>query len=65
MIDYAHPSMMAERALANLHKLMLERNYDEAIDAGIEALTETRMAINAIKHMKEQDNALRKQTASV
>lgn len=65
MIDYAHPTMMAENALAKLHHMMLAHKYDEAIEAGIEALVETRLAINAVKHMKEQRDALRKQAETV
>lgn len=65
MIDYAYPTMMAENALAKLHNLMLEKKYDEAIEAGIEALVETKLAVNAIKHMKEQSDALRKQTETL
>lgn len=65
MIDYAHPTMMAENALAKLHHMMLERNYEGAIEAGMTALVETKMAINAVKHMKEQSDALRKQAETV
>ena len=32
MIDYAHPTMMAEKALKDLHSAMLDRRYEEAID---------------------------------
>jgi hypothetical protein len=56
MIDYAHPTMMAEKALKDLHNAMLDKKYSEAIDHGIKALVETRMAINAIKHTMENNN---------
>jgi hypothetical protein len=49
MIDYAHPTMMAENALKELHKAMLERRYEDAIQAGFRALAETRLAIHAIR----------------
>jgi hypothetical protein len=60
MIDYAQPCMMAETALDNAHQLMLIKHYDGAIEQAITALAETKLMINAINHMKEQDNALRK-----
>ena len=59
MIDYAHPCMMAENALKEAHIHMLNREYDEAIEEGLKAIAETKMMINAIKDMKEQNNALR------
>ena len=55
MVDYAYPCMMAERALKNLHNLMLEGKYDEAVTAGIEALADVRLTIQAIKDMRERD----------
>jgi hypothetical protein len=65
MIDYANPCMMAENALENAHQAMLEKDYDVAIGEALSAIAETKLMINSIKHMKEQDNALRQQTASV
>ena len=50
MIDYAHPTMMAENALKDLHKAMLDRRYEEAIEKGFLAIAEARLAINAIRH---------------
>lgn len=55
MIDYAHPTMMAENALKELHKAMLERRYENAIQAGIRALAETRLAIQAVRHTMEKE----------
>ncbi len=55
VVDYAYPCMMAERALKNLHNLMLEGKYDEAVTAGIEALADVRLTIQAIKDMRERD----------
>lgn len=49
MIDYAHPTMMAENALKELHKAMLDRRYEDAIEAGLQAIAETRLAIHAIR----------------
>lgn len=54
MVDYAYPCMMAEKALKNLHNAMLENNYDAALEAGLEALTDVRLTIQAIKDMQEK-----------
>lgn len=56
MIDYAHPTMMAEKALKDLHNAMLDRKYAEALEHGIQAQVEIRMALNAIKHTMETMN---------
>lgn len=61
LIDYAYHAMMAETALKNLHNKMLDDNFDEAIEAGIQTLADVKLTINAIKHMKEKRHALREQ----
>ena len=53
MIDYARPTMMAEKALKDLHNAMLMRKYDEALEFALIAIAETRMAYNAILVMKD------------
>lgn len=65
MIDYAYPAMMAERAMKEAHDHMLVNDHDEAIEAGLKAIAETKLMINSIRHMKEQQNALRKQAQTV
>jgi len=65
MIDYAHPVMMAQRAMKDLHQAALENNFDAAIEHGIVAITEMRLTINALKDMKDKQNALRQQTKTV
>ena len=65
MIDYAHPCMMAENALKKAHGHMLNRQYDEAIEEAFKAIVETKLMINSIRYMKEQDDALRQQTQAV
>lgn len=55
LIDYAHPCMMAERALKDLHDAMLMKKYDEAIEHGLRALAEVKLTINSIKHVQEQE----------
>lgn len=54
MVDYAYPCMMAEKAMKKLHNAMLENKHDAALEAGIEALAEVRLTIQAIKDMKEK-----------
>lgn len=53
--DYAYPTMMAERSLKDLHNAMLENRHDDALLAALNAIVEVRMAIAAIKDMKERD----------
>lgn len=54
LIDYAHPCMMAERALKQLHEAMLMKKYDDALEYGIEAVTQVRMTLAAIRYEQEQ-----------
>lgn len=53
MIDYAYPTMMAERSLKDLHNAMLENRHDDALMAALNSIVEVRMAIAAIKDAKE------------
>lgn len=53
MIDYARPTMMAEKALKDLHDAMLMKQYDQALEFALIAIAETRMAYNAIVVMKD------------
>ena len=65
MIDYAYPAMSAERAMKDMHWAAIENDIDAAIEHCLNALTETRLTLQALKHMKEQRDALRKQTETV
>jgi hypothetical protein len=65
LIDYAYPMIATEKALRDAHHKMLENKYDEAMEEMNKVLVEARITINSIRHMKEQDNALRQQTPSV
>lgn len=65
MIDYAHPAMSAERAMKDMHWAAIENDLDAAMEHCLTALTETRMTLNALKHMKEQRNALREQAQTI
>ena len=61
LIDYAYHAMMAETALKKLHNTMLDNDFDGAVEAGIQTHADVKLAINAIKHMKEKQHALREQ----
>lgn len=60
LIDYAHPCMMAEKALKELHDAMLRHDYAAAMKAGLNAMVEVRMTMNAINYMKESADELAK-----
>ena len=60
-IDFSKPYMDAKAALAGMHHAMLERDYNSAIQNGIDAVADIRMAIAAIRHEKEMQDALREQ----
>ena len=65
MIDYAYPMMMTEKAIKEAHNRMLDNDHDQAIEQMLVVMTEAKMTLNAIRHMKEQQDALRQQTSSV
>jgi len=65
MIDYAYPMMMTEKAIKEAHNHMLENEYDAAVEQMLVAITEAKMTLNSIKHMKEQRDALRQQAKAV
>lgn len=54
LIDYAHPCMMAEKALKELHEAMLMKKYDAALEHATEAIVQVRLTVAAIRHEKEQ-----------
>lgn len=65
MIDYAYPMMMTEKSIKEAHNHMLNNDYDGAIEQMLVAVTEAKITINSIRHMKEQRDALRKQAEAV
>lgn len=64
-IDFAKPYMDAKRALFDLHDAMLHKDYDHAIKLGINAITDIRIALAAIRHEQEIQDALRQQTKTL
>lgn len=55
VVDYAYPCLMAERALRRLHNATLEGDFEAAIAAGMEALADTRLTVNALRDMQERE----------
>lgn len=54
MIDYAYPTMMAEKALKELHEAMLMRKFDQAQEAALRCIVECRVAYASIEVMKDE-----------
>lgn len=53
LIDYAYPMMMAERNLRDAYNALIEGDLETGEKHLLDVLVETRMAMNAVKHMKE------------
>lgn len=63
MIDYAYPTMMAEKALKELHEAMLARKFESAKEAALRCISEAKIAYHAIGIM-EEENARQASTRS-
>ena len=59
IVDYAMPCMMAEAQLKKSHNAALAKRYDDAIEHAMMAMVECRMLVNALKDMKEREDAIR------
>jgi hypothetical protein len=44
---------------------MLDEDYEKAVEQVLTAMTEAKITLNSIKHMKEQKDALREQAEAV
>jgi hypothetical protein len=55
IVDYAMPTMKAEKALKDLHNAFLERRYGHAADMALEAIRQASMAYVALKHAERQE----------
>lgn len=53
LIDYAHPMMMAEKNLRDAYNALIENDLESGEKKLMDALVETRMAMTAVKHMRE------------
>lgn len=65
IIDYAMPMMRIEKLLKEMHNELVERNFTDASIDALALIAEARILYNTIVLMKEQQDALRKQTPSV
>lgn len=65
IIDYAMPMMRIEKLLKEMHNDLLENNFSEASVDAVALITEARILYNTIVLMKEQQDAVRKQTPPV
>lgn len=52
-IDFAYTYLEAKKAMNAMHDCMVEKQYDEALEHAISAITELKMTYNAILHEKE------------
>lgn len=48
IIDYARPTMLAERALKDMHNAMLEKRYEDAMDEVVNAMGHLSAVVRAI-----------------
>lgn len=62
IVDYADPTMRAEKALKDMHWAMCENDFDKALEFALKAMTEVKMAYNAVVIQKERADELAKKT---
>jgi hypothetical protein len=62
IIDYAKPTILAEKALKDMHNAVIERRYEEAKEHGLEAMKQTMFAYLAI--CEEQKNVRKASTGA-
>ena len=48
IIDYARPTMLAEKALKDMHNAMLEKRYEDAMDDVVDAMHHLGAVVRAI-----------------
>lgn len=54
LIDYAAPMMRIEKMLKDLHNLLLDNKFDEALELSPQITTEARMLHQTLQLMKEK-----------
>ena len=57
MIDYAYPTMMAAKALKELHEAMLAQKFEAAKEQVLRCMSEARIAYHSITVMEEGNAA--------
>lgn len=53
LIDYARPMMLAENAMKAAYDALLHQNVDGGMEQLLNAMVEIKMALNAVRHIKE------------
>lgn len=54
IVDYAMPTMMAEKHLKELHYAALDKDYAKAREMALQAMADVRMAYQALRIMEEK-----------
>lgn len=54
IVDYALPTMMAEKHLKELHNAALDKDYGKAKEMALQAMADVRLAYQALRIMEEQ-----------
>ena len=54
LIDYAYPCMMAEKAMKDVHRCMLGRSYEEALERAQDCVAHVEAVMFAITHMRDE-----------
>lgn len=57
IVDYAKPTMMAERALRGMHEAVLAKRYDRAIELSVEATQWCGKVLSALVVMQADEEA--------
>lgn len=55
LVDYAYPTLMAEKALRALHDAALENNWNEALQQALYTIKWVTQAHAALKVMQQND----------
>ena len=55
--DYAYPTMMAERALKELHDAVLDKRFERALERSLEAAKWVGEIREAVLEMKKREEA--------
>jgi hypothetical protein len=58
IVDYAHPAMMAEKALKEMHWAMCDNDHEKALEFALRAMAEVKLAYNAVVIQKERADEL-------
>lgn len=65
LIDYSNPILNVQAGVRKTNDALLAKRYDEALDHLLDIVADTRAAYIAVRHLKEQEDALRKQASAL